>query len=212
MVRGLFKHRRRSTGQACCICNMRIIAGTARGRRLTVPSTNDVRPTTDRVREALFSHLAASVAGSDILDLFAGSGALGLESLSRGAKAVVFVEQSRTTFSCLKKNIEELGFDGCCTCHLANALTWLKKQKDHGPKFDLIFLDPPYDRNYLQPALALIADTDCLTPTGTIIAEHRHGLQMESLDLSPAFRIKRTKEYGKTAITTLEWSRQPENG
>jgi 16S rRNA (guanine966-N2)-methyltransferase len=191
---------------------MRIITGTARGRRLIVPPTNDVRPTTDRVREALFSHLADSVRQGDVLDLFAGSGALGLESLSRGARSVVFVEQSRVTFSCLKKNIVALGFDRSCTCYLANALSWLKRLKSSGRQFDLIFLDPPYDGNYLLPVLDLIVDTRCLALKGIIVTEHREGFNLDDMGLNPALSVRRKKQYGKTAITTLEWSPQLENG
>jgi 16S rRNA (guanine966-N2)-methyltransferase len=199
-------------GPAKRTCDMRIIAGTARGRRLIVPPTNDVRPTTDRVREALFSSLADSVHEGAILDLFAGSGALGLESLSRGARTAVFVEQSRAIFSCLKKNISALGFDSCCTCYVANALSWLKRQKGTGQVFDLIFLDPPYDGNYLQPVLDLIVEARCLTSTGKIVAEHRDGFPVEDLNLHPALSVRRTRKYGNTAITIIEWSTQPENG
>jgi 16S rRNA (guanine966-N2)-methyltransferase len=212
MVRWLNNICAGAQSQAECTCDMRIIAGTARGRRLIVPPTNDVRPTTDRVREALFSHLADSVRQGDVLDLFAGSGALGLESLSRGARRVVFVEQSRATFSCLKKNIVALGVDHSCTCYLANALSWLKRLKGSGRQFDLIFLDPPYDGNYLLPVLDLIVDTRCLTSTGIIVAEHREGFNVDDMDLNPALSVRRKKQYGKTAITTLEWSPQPENG
>ncbi|MBN2526870.1 MAG: 16S rRNA (guanine(966)-N(2))-methyltransferase RsmD [Deltaproteobacteria bacterium] len=185
---------------------MRIISGIAGGRRLVVPTTNDVRPTTDRVREALFSHLGSRVAGSRILDLFAGSGALGLESLSRGATSVVFVERSKKVFSFLKKNVTELAFEDRCTCRPGDGLSFLSAHKDSELVFDLIFLDPPYDAGLLAKALALISEHRCLTQNGLIVAEHRWDLSLTELKLSPKLQIVRSKQYGKTAVTTIEWA------
>ena len=185
---------------------MRIISGIAKGRRLQVPATNEVRPTTDRVREALFSHLGDRVRDGIILDLFAGSGALGLESLSRGAAAVSFIEKSRTVFGCLSQNVSNLGFGQRCSCHLSDAMKWLKEHRHRLPQYDLIFLDPPYATDLLPLALAEIAQFRFLAPDGIIVAEHSASDKEVQLPSPLQLQIVRTKQYGKTAVTTLKWT------
>ncbi|MBN2717006.1 MAG: 16S rRNA (guanine(966)-N(2))-methyltransferase RsmD [Deltaproteobacteria bacterium] len=188
---------------------MRIISGIARGRRIQVPATNDVRPTTDRVREALFSHLGHRIPGSRALDLFAGSGALGLEALSRGALSATFVEQSRAIYSCLANNINTLGFAKMSSLHMGDALKWLKKPATGGLAFDLIFLDPPYHLGLLAPVLGEIARHRWLTPEGLIITEHSAAPAESRFDIPAELQIVRTRQYGKTAVTTLTWMATP---
>lgn len=119
---------------------MRIIAGQARGRRLTAPDTAGTRPATDRVREAVFSSLGAMIAGSRVADIYAGSGSFGLEALSRGADSVVFVEKGRKALEALKKNIGAVGLGG--KVEASEARRWLAGTP--GP-FNLVFIDPPWD-------------------------------------------------------------------
>jgi 16S rRNA (guanine966-N2)-methyltransferase len=118
---------------------VRVIAGEHRGRRLEVPRGTSVRPTSDRVREALFSILG-DVGGARVLDLFAGSGALGIEALSRGAGGAVFVENDPRALAALRANVEAIGGSGAEVVR-ADALSWLRRG---GRTFDLLFLDPPY--------------------------------------------------------------------
>ena len=120
---------------------MRIVAGKLGGRRLRAPAGRDTRPTADRVREALFSMLG-DVSGLTVLDLFAGSGALGIEALSRGAARADFVDSGRRSTEAVRRNLEELGVEG--GVHLTGALGWLARAEGVR-SYDLVFCDPPYD-------------------------------------------------------------------
>jgi 16S rRNA (guanine966-N2)-methyltransferase len=122
---------------------MRIVAGAAGGRRLVVPKGRSVRPTADRVREALFSSLAPYLPGAAVLDLFAGTGALGLEALSRGADHVTFVERSRPSLQALERNIEVVGLPGTIVVR-ADVMAAVGGELTGAP-FDLVLADPPYD-------------------------------------------------------------------
>jgi len=123
---------------------MRVIAGTARGTPLRTPSGETVRPTTDRVRESLFSMLGDLVEGAEVLDLFAGSGSLGIEALSRGARRVTFVENHRATVRCLEQNLKRAGFTDQ-TVRVQSVEAFLRLETRHGSRrYDLILADPPY--------------------------------------------------------------------
>jgi 16S rRNA (guanine(966)-N(2))-methyltransferase RsmD len=121
---------------------MRVIAGTYRGRRLEAPPGSGTRPTSDRVREALFSILGARVEGARVLDLFAGSGALGIEALSRGAESAVFVDEAPAAIRAIRGNLQALGADA--EVRRGDALRYVRGASDGGAQYDLIFLDPPY--------------------------------------------------------------------
>lgn len=179
---------------------MRIIAGIARGRKFDVIKSDEVRPTADRVREALFSHLGMRLQDANVLDLFGGSGALGMESVSRGAAHVTFVERSKQVHAFLNKNIAKLGFESQTTIHCMDADVFLRSLSSTHTQFDLIFLDPPYDGPHMKRALNTIGQLRCLTDDGIIVAEHREGTMI----LDDAFTIIRTKRYGNTTITTLK--------
>jgi len=120
---------------------MRITGGTGRGRRLKVPAGEKVRPTSDKVKQALFNILGDRVPGSSFLDLFAGAGGVGIEALSRGAERVVFVDGDRESLDVVKHNIEQAGFDDQTEAVLSKVEPFLKKRS--GP-YDIVFLDPPY--------------------------------------------------------------------
>ena len=149
----------------------RIVAGAAKGRRLAVPARG-TRPTSERAREALFSSLAAlvDVDGARVLDLFAGSGAVGLEALSRGARAVTFVESDRTAFDVLKRNIETVGLDGAQP-HRRQAATHLLGGSDE--PFDLVFADPPYayGQAHLAALLTALAAPEWLADGAIVVVE-----------------------------------------
>lgn len=147
---------------------IRIIGGAWRSRRVRFPAAPGLRPTPDRVRETLFNWLGSLVEGARVLDLFAGSGALGLEALSRGAARVEFVERRRSVAAALRANLERLGGDERGQVRCGDALAWLHSAR--GP-FDLVFMDPPYASALAEPALALLAERDLLSPRHRIYVE-----------------------------------------
>ncbi len=174
---------------------MRIVAGTHRGRRLTAPAGRDVRPTSDRVREALFAILESGggVAGRRVLDLFAGSGALGLEALSRGAASAVFVDRSPRAVAAVRANLEALGVSAAV--HRREALVHLRAASARGDTYDLAFLDPPYRQAAgLGPGLGAALPA-VLAPGARVVVESDHRA-------APALGLEVVDErrYGDTLI------------
>ncbi len=155
---------------------MRIISGSARGRKLLAPGQrfgDSVRPTSDRAREAIFNILAGRVAGARVVDLFAGTGALGLEALSRGAVLALFVDAQRSVVDLIERNIELCGFCERATVlqrDLARGLAFLAPLKPAGG-FDLVFLDPPYASTLAQRVLASLAEGNFLGAKGIVVLE-----------------------------------------
>ncbi len=147
---------------------MRITGGIGRGRRLTVPAGDRVRPTSDKVKQALFNILGDQVRGARFLDLFAGAGGIGLEALSREAGLVVFVDSARESLAAIRKNIEALGCAHRAIVIASRAESFLKRPSE---PYDIIFLDPPY-RMELAPLLRLIAEAGLLRHGGLVVAEH----------------------------------------
>jgi 16S rRNA (guanine966-N2)-methyltransferase len=149
----------------------RIVAGRLKGRRLSVPKGRDVRPTTDRMRERVFSMLMhpryPALAGARVADLFAGTGALGLEALSRGADHVTFVEQARASQACIRDNIAALDVAAQTTLLPVSAV----KLPASKASCDIIFMDPPYRMGLVEPALAALLSGGWLAPGGVIVAE-----------------------------------------
>jgi len=160
---------------------MRIIAGSYRSRTLEAPAGLATRPTSDRLRETLFNVLAPKIQGAAFLDLYAGSGAVGLEALSRGAATVEFVERAPAALAVLRKNIERLGLAAGYRIHAAGVGTVLRRMKP-GTAFDLIFLDPPYDVvSEYEGTLGLLGGPAAalLAAGGLVIAEHRKKERLE---------------------------------
>jgi len=150
---------------------LRIISGSARGRKLAEFESFSIRPTSDRVREALFSILNSKVgnlAGQSVLDLFAGSGAMGLEALSRGAQSALLVDQAKESIELIKKNAASTGLLEKSSVVLADAKQFISKQN---VAFDLIFMDPPYSKQDTAELLQLIAEKNLLKPQGVICIE-----------------------------------------
>ena len=155
---------------------MRIVGGTLRGRALTPPKSDSTRPTSDRVREAVFNILAHGAAsldltGARVIDLFAGTGALGLEAMSRGAAFALFVEEDVSARAVIRENIENFGLTGQTKIFRRDA-TDLRNSAQHG-KFDLAFLDPPYDKGLAVLTLTALTTGDWLTSGATIVLEDR---------------------------------------
>ena len=157
--------------------NPRIIAGEAGGRRLAVPAGEGVRPTSDRVKESVFSALGAGrLVGARVLDLYAGSGALGLEALSRGAAEALLVERDPAAARTIRANIETLGFTGLAVVRVAPVAAVLgAPPPDH--RFDLALLDPPYDipAGELQATVRLLVDSRWVTTEATVVVERAAG-------------------------------------
>ena len=150
---------------------MRIVAGQHRSRRLAVPPGKGVRPTSDRAREAIFSSLGPVVVDARVLDLFAGSGAMGLEALSRGAAHCRFVERDPQALAAIRTNVAELDERERSTIDKGNALTVLKRAVEAGETFDLIVVDPPYESvSKLAPTLAALLPP-ALAPGGRVVLE-----------------------------------------
>lgn len=181
---------------------IRIIAGQWRGRRLAVPAAPGLRPTPDRVRETLFNWLAPRVPGARCLDLFAGSGALGLEAASRGAGEVVLVERSRPVVAALEAAVAALGAGTVVRVVAGDALDWLAPGR--GP-FDLIFLDPPYAGGLLDPALAVIHRAGLLAPGGRLYLEDRRA----DVPLPPGWRILRQGRAGEVRFALVTGPEPP---
>ena len=180
---------------------MRIVAGLAKGRKIESPKGMDVRPTTDRVREALFSSIAFRIAGSQVLDLFAGTGALGLEALSRGAAAAVFADRSRRSIAMIRRNIAACRLASRATVIERDAASVLTMLRGQNRQFDLVFLDPPYDSPLLEQALRGLDEGRLVAENGLISAEHPAGRPPA---LPPGFAIASTKRYGKTVLSFVQ--------
>ncbi len=145
---------------------MRIITGSARRRRLISPEGYDVRPTTDKVKESLFNIIQFDLDGSVFCDLFAGSGQIGLEAVSRGASKAYFIDSSKKSLDVIKTNIELCKFYECCVALCSDAFLFLKSTSE---EFDFIFMDPPYNKGLCDKALEILSDK--ITGKTTIICE-----------------------------------------
>ncbi len=176
---------------------MRVISGTARGRKLKEPDGKAIRPTTDKVKEAIFNIVQFDIEGRSILDLFAGTGQLGIEALSRGAASVTFVDGSTQSQSLLKKNLETTNLSDRAEIVLADALDFLRR----GRKYDLIFIDPPYETNLLERTLLTIIQFDILKVNGIMICESK--IEIKLPELTAPYKMLREYRYGKIKITTF---------
>src|SRR3989339_82784 len=151
---------------------MRIIAGSRKGRKVEAPKTN-LRPLSDQAKESLFNILINKVGDSDFLDLFAGSGSVGLEALSRGARLSIFVEKDRKAVETIRKNIEALDFFDRSEVYSLDVTSGLKILHKNNAKFDIIFVGAPYGSPDLIKALNFLGGSNMLKPNGVVIAEHR---------------------------------------
>lgn len=172
---------------------MRVITGTARGRKLREPKNMDIRPTTDKVKESLFSIIQFDIEGRRVLDLFAGTGQLGIEALSRGAKSATFVDQSNEAIAIVKENLKCCGFSAQVVRD--DSVSFLERCG----KFDLVFLDPPYASGLMEAALRKINKFDILADGGIIICETDSETTLKPLD--PPYFIGREYKYGKVKLT-----------
>lgn len=180
---------------------MRIIGGICRGRKLTPIQGSDIRPTSDRTREAVFNILGPGLKGSNVLDLFAGTGALGLEALSRGAQKAIFIDKSCTA---IRKNIEICRFQNQATVLEYDILKIRMDDILKNSLFDFIFLDPPYGKNMIEQVLAQTNLSQITAENTILVSEHsvREKIDTEKTD----FLIYRQKKYSKTMISFIKKS------
>ena len=181
---------------------MRVIAGRAGGIRLVSPKAG-VRPTMDRVKAAIFSSLGEMVIGARILDLFAGTGALGIEALSRGAESAVFVDEDRQAIRAIEKNLEKAGLSG--RIRNAEVFRFLKNAGNSGDQFRIIFADPPYEKmesgeRYTDKLLSDTALPNLIEPDGIFVLEKRPS---EKLGEMTQWKLIRRKAYGATEVLFL---------
>lgn len=173
---------------------MRIISGSRRGKKLVAPDGVSTRPTTDRVKESVFNIIQSYIPTEHVLDLFAGSGALGIEALSRGCKSAVFVDTGREALNVINQNIKASRFEEQATILRADAAEYLKKCTDC---FGIIFLDPPYNTGLLTLAAALIEKRGLLSDNGIMVCETEVDGEFPSVS---ALELIRSVSYGKTSI------------
>jgi 16S rRNA (guanine966-N2)-methyltransferase len=182
---------------------MRIIAGEAGGRRLVAPDTRDTRPVTDRVREAVFSIIGAWVEGANVLDLYAGSGSFGLESLSRGADQATFVENGRKALQALTQNIETIGLGGDVIKSTVQG--YLKRSES---RFDLVFMDPPWALSSDDMSSELDDLDRLLDPNAEVVVSRRH--TDDPPEIPKNWRVATDKRYGDTRI--FRYKKETEDG
>jgi len=175
---------------------MRVITGTARGRKLKDLPGLDTRPTTDKVKESIFNIVQFDIEGRRVLDLFAGTGQLGIEALSRGAAGCVFVDQGRAAAAVVRENLAATGLGGSARVVQGDALAFLSSCRE---KFGLAFLDPPYDTDLLEKALFRMAEIDIMRGNGIIVCESRAETVLP--DLPAPYEKGREYRYGKIKLT-----------
>ena len=175
---------------------MRVITGKARGVQLKTPEGLQTRPTTDRVKEAMFSIIHFDIPGARVLDLFGGTGQLGIEALSRGAKSAVFVDGSEKACSLIRENLKRARLEGEGRVVRSDYLDYLKRCRE---TFDIILLDPPYAEVFLENALKCISEIDILQTGGIIVTERPLGKELPWE--FEGFERSRDYKYGKTMLT-----------
>ena len=178
---------------------MRVISGKAKGRRLVAPKGGAIRPTADRIKESLFNILPRDFSGMKILELFAGTGNVSIEALSRGAESALLVDASERSARIIRENLRRLELTDRAQMWVMPVRRALNAVGRQGQKFDVIFLDPPYDQKLVGRSLELIASVDPVYPTGVVVAEHsvRETLKTSYGSLS----LNDQRRYGDTLLS-----------
>ena len=181
---------------------VRIIAGTARGRKLETLEGLETRPTLDRVKEAVFGSLQFSIPYAEVLDLFSGSGNLGLEAASRGAKRVVLNDRNPACVEIIRRNVETLGFSDIARTMNLDYAAAIDRLKADGASFDLAFLDPPYREGLSEDAVRQLFSNGLIRPGGIVVLEH--AAELPPKDAPGVYRVKRTRRFGKCGYSLIE--------
>jgi 16S rRNA (guanine966-N2)-methyltransferase len=182
---------------------MRIIAGKYKGRRLHTPRGGAIRPTADRIREAIFNILGGICRGRPVLDLFAGTGALGLEALSRGATQAVFVDNRRSAVDAIRRNIAACGCEERAVVHLADVRRQLDCLSRVERPAEMAFLDPPYRQDLIRPALEHLDRQGLVASEARLVIEH--SIHEALPELAERFRLDDQRRYGKTLVSFLTY-------
>lgn len=186
---------------------MRIIAGVARGRRINTLNGMGLRPTADRVKEALFNILSLDLEGARILDLFAGSGNLSLEALSRGVASALLVDSSRPAAELIERNLKALGFLDRSSIWVKPVFSALRQLSGEHRKYDIIFMDPPYDGGWVGRVLAAIDAAQLVAANGVVVAEHS---RREAVAANyGSLGLKDQRRYGDTRLSFFEATNNP---
>jgi 16S rRNA (guanine966-N2)-methyltransferase len=180
---------------------MRVIAGRLRGRRVEAPRGRDTRPTYDRVRESVFAIIGPAIEGASVLDLFAGSGVLGIESISRGARAALLIDVDPGAVGAIRANVERLGIARECDVRRGDALKLLERGA-LGPSFGVVFVDPPYRSGVHATVLALLGKPGRLPEGALVVVEH--GARDDLPGSAGRLALVRTERYGSTAVSFYE--------
>jgi len=183
---------------------MRVIGGTSRGRRLAGPRGLEVRPTADHVKEALFNILADRMVGARFLDLFAGTGNIGIEALSREARQATFVESNPAVSRLLRANLRRCGFERCADVHLMPVSRFLKHCRE--PAYDIIFLDPPYQTQEAEQVLPSLGRDAIIRPNGVVVVEHFHKSPLD--ERIGHLALVKTYRYGDTCLSVFRSVRE----
>ena len=182
---------------------MRIITGKARGIRLETLQGDATRPTSERAKEAVFSMLQFDIEGREVLDLFAGSGQMGLEAVSRGAASATFVEKSKQAAAVISKNIEKTRLSESCRLLSSDVTDFIRAFKGK-KKYDIVFIDPPYALRAVAPTLKALLDADMLKATSIVVCESEEEDVFEKgLDVKEKFEIIKVAKYGAAHVTVL---------
>ncbi len=182
---------------------MRVIAGVARGRKILSPEGMGTRPTLDRIKESIFNIIQNRTRDAIVLDQFAGTGSLGLEAVSRGAKECHLIDKGDITFNYLKQNVINLKFEEKCTCHKGDCYNYLEEFGRIGKVFNLIFIDPPYAKEMIQPSIDLIVKHKLLKKDGLIIT--KIDSSEEIYDGNEEIGLINKRKYGNTTVCFYEY-------
>ncbi len=185
---------------------MRIISGTSRGRKLATPKSQAIRPTSDRVKESIFNILGKEVEGKVVLDLFAGTGNLGIEALSRGAKKVLFVEKGRQAIKLIQRNLSQFGMNVQSEILPKDVIRAIGILKQRGESFDLILMDPPYEKGLIQKTLFKLHSFKIYHQDSILIIEHDRREPIPTM--VEGWTLIRQRKIGDTLISFLSPSGQ----
>ncbi len=178
---------------------MYIIAGLFKNRKIAVPKGYNTRPTSNKLREAVFNILRDSVIEADFLDLFAGSGAMGMEAISRGAKSSTFIDNSKECIKCIKSSLASMNLSGITKVNQGDFLTVIKKMTKQERKFDIIYADPPYSKEISNQVLEMIDKSDLLKDDGYLFIEERSGVSIKEDNLK-ALELNKKRQFGDTML------------
>lgn len=183
---------------------MRIITGKARGIKLDTLSGENTRPTSERAKEAVFSMLQFDIEGRRVLDIFAGSGQMGLEAVSRGAASATMVDSSKDAVAVIKRNVEKTKLSDSCRVLCAKAEDYIKTMKGR-ESYDIVFIDPPYALRLVSPTLAALLEAKMIKSTSVIVCESEEPDVFEKMpELATKFDVLKTAKYGVAHVTVLK--------